>query len=75
MKIYKNNKWKIVFQIRYGYFKYQVIPLGFFNAPATFQGYINKILVEKLDIFIIVYLNNILIYIKDLVQPYVETVC
>ena len=37
-----------------------------FNAPASFQGYINKILVEKLDIFIIVYQDDILIYIDNL---------
>ena len=35
--------------------------IGLSNAPASFQGYINKILDEKLDIFIIVYLNDILI--------------
>lgn len=38
---------------------------GLFNIPANFQGYINKILVKKLDIFVVVYLNNIFIYIKD----------
>ena len=32
------------------------------NAPVSFQGYINKILAEKLDVFIIVYLDDILIY-------------
>ena len=50
------------------------MPLGLSNAPATFQGYVNKILAEKLDIFVVVYLDNILIYTKDLGQPYVETV-
>ena len=35
---------------------------GLTNAPASFQRYINKILAEKLDIFIIVYLDDILIY-------------
>ena len=42
------------------------MPFGLFNAPATFQGYVNKILAEKLDIIIIVYLDDILIYTKDL---------
>ena len=37
---------------------------GLSNTPATFQGYVNKILAEKLDIFIIVYLDDILIYTK-----------
>ena len=48
---------------------------GLSNAPATFQGYINKILAEKLDIFIIVYLDDILIYTKDLSQLHVEARC
>ena len=35
-----------------------------FNALASFQDYINKILAKKLDIFVIVYLNNVFIYIE-----------
>ena len=42
-----------------------MMPFGLINAPASFQGFINKILAEKLDIFVIVYLNNILIYTND----------
>ena len=38
------------------------MPFGQTNATASFQGYINKIFTKKLDIFIIVYLDNILIY-------------
>ena len=38
---------------------------GLTNAPASFQGYINRIFAEKLDIFVIVYLDNILIYTYD----------
>ena len=37
------------------------------NILASFQGYVNKILAKKLNIFIIIYLNNILICTKDLV--------
>ena len=51
------------------------MPFGLSYTPATFQRYVNKILVEKLNIFIIVYLNDILIYTKDPGQPHVETVC
>ena len=50
------------------------MPLGLSNATASFQGYINKILAEKLDIFVIVYQNDILIYTKDLGQGHVEAV-
>ena len=45
-----------------------------FNPPASFQGYINKILAKKLNIFIIFYLDNILIYTKDLGQTHVNAV-
>ena len=36
-----------------------------FNAPISFEDYIKKILAEKLNVFVIVYLNDILIYIED----------
>lgn len=39
----------------------------------SFQGYMNKIFAEKLDVFVIVYLDNILIYIKESSQSHVET--
>ena len=51
----------MAFQTRYGYFKYQMMSFRLFNTPASFQSYINKILAEKFNIFIIVYLNDILI--------------
>ena len=50
------------------------MPFGLSNAPAIFQGYVNKILAEKLDIFVIIYLDEILIYTKDPGQPHVEVV-
>ena len=75
IRIREGNKWKIAFRIWYGYFEYQVMPFGLSNTLATFQGYVNKIFAEKLDVFVILYLDNILIYIKDLGQPYVKAVC
>ena len=48
---------------------------SFSNTLAIFQRYINKILIEKLDIFVIVYMNNILIYTKDLNQLYIKAIC
>ncbi len=50
------------------------MPLRLINAPATFQGYINKILVEKLNVFMIVYLDDIFIYTKNKGKEYVEAV-
>ena len=45
-----------------------------FNVPASFQGYINMILAKKLNIFVIVYLDNIFIYTKDLGQAHIDAV-
>lgn len=42
------------------------------NIPTSFQSYINKILTEKLDIFVIVYPDAIFIYIKDQAEDYWE---
>ena len=47
---------------------------GLINVPASFQGYINKILTEKLDIFFIMYLDDILIYTKDDGDGHIATV-
>ncbi len=64
----------MAFYTKYGHFEYQVMPFGLSNAPANFQGYINKILAKKLDIFVVVYLDNILIYNEDPWQLHVEAV-
>ena len=47
---------------------------GLSNVPVSFQGYINKILAKKLDIFVIVYLDDIFIYIKNPSQAQVDAV-
>ena len=50
------------------------MPFGLTNALAIFQSYINKIFTEKLNIFVIVFLNNILIYTKDKTENHVQAV-
>ena len=74
MRIKEGDEWKTAFRTRYGHFEYYVMPFGLSNAPASFQGYINKILAKKLDVFVIVYLNDILIYTKDERQGHMEAV-
>lgn len=64
MRICKKNKYKTAFNTKYGYFVYQQIVFDLSNTLESFQGYIIKILVEKLDIFKIVYLDDIRIYIN-----------
>ena len=50
------------------------MPFGLSNALVTFQRYVNKVLAKKLDIFIIVYLDDILIYTKNPGQSHIEAV-
>lgn len=47
---------------------------SFSNIIASFEGQIYKILAMKLYIFIVVLLDNILIYNKDLKQPYIKVI-
>lgn len=49
----------------YSHFEYQIMSFELFNALASFEGYINIILDKKLDIFAMLYWDNILIYTKD----------
>ncbi len=74
IRIREGDKWKMAFRTRYGHFEYQVMPFGLTNAPITFQDYINKILTEKLDVFVIVYLDDILICIESEGKEYVQAV-
>ena len=74
MKIKEGNEWKTAFKTRYGHFEYQVMSFRLSNAPASFQCYINKILAKKLNVLVIIYLDNILIYTKDTGQGYVNVV-
>ena len=74
MRIKEGDKWKTAFKTRYGYFEYQIMPFELSNALASFQGYINKILAKKVDVFVIVYRNDILIYTEDAGQAHVDAI-
>ena len=74
MRIRKGDKWKTAFRTRYGHFEYQVMPFGLTNTPATFQYYINKIFMKKLNIFVIMNLDNIFIYTEDESKSHIQAV-
>lgn len=62
IRIAPGEEWKTAFRTRYGHFQYKVMPFGLRNAPATFQAFVNDVLREYLDSFVVVYLDDILIY-------------
>ena len=74
MRIKGGDKWKTTFWTRYGHSEYQVMLFRLSNIPASFQNYINKILPEKLNIFVIIYLDDTLIYTEDQGCGHVEAV-
>ena len=74
MRIREEDEWKTAFRTQYGNFEYQVMFFGLTNIPASLEGYINKILAEKLDIFVIMYMGDILIYTKDDGDSYIVAV-
>src|SRR6185369_1752224 len=65
LRIQKNDEWKTAFRTRYGHFEYLVMPFGLSNAPASFQAFINDVLRKYLDHFVVVYLDDILIYSRN----------
>jgi hypothetical protein len=60
--IRERDEWKTIFRIRYSYFEYKIIPFSLINAPAIFQTYINKTLINFININCVAYLNDIFIY-------------
>jgi len=66
VQIKKEEKWKTAFKTQLEHFKYIVMPFSLTNVPATFQSLVNNILQDYLDIFCIVYLNDIFIYLETL---------
>ena len=62
LRIAEGDEWKTAFRTRYGLFEYKVMPFGLTNAPASFQHLMNHNFRDMLDDFVIVYLDDILVF-------------
>ena len=64
--IVPGDEWKTTFRTCYGSYEWLVMPFGLTNAPAAFQCFVNTIFADMLNVCVVVYLDNILIYSEDM---------
>jgi hypothetical protein len=62
MRIKEGDEWKTAFKTKYGLFEYLIMPFGLSNTPAVFQHLMNNIFRDLLDVHVIIYLDDILIF-------------
>ncbi|MBW0529643.1 hypothetical protein O181_069358 [Austropuccinia psidii MF-1] len=62
LRIKEGDEHLTVFRTKYGSYEYLVMPFGLTNAPASFQNLMNDIFADFLDIFVVVYLDNIMVF-------------
>ncbi|KAF8748606.1 hypothetical protein RHS01_10699 [Rhizoctonia solani] len=65
VQVKEGDEWKTAFRTKYGLYKSLVMTFGLTNAPAAFQHFMNKLFKDLLDVCVIIYLDDILIYSKD----------
>ncbi|MBW0467139.1 hypothetical protein O181_006854 [Austropuccinia psidii MF-1] len=65
LRIKESDENLTAFRTKYGSYEYLVMPFGLANAPASFQNLVNNIFYELLDVYVVVYLKDIMVLSKS----------
>ena len=68
VKMKEEDVHKTTFKTQYGHYEFTVVPFGLINAPVRFMCLMNIIFIKYLDKFLLVLLDDILIYSKNEVE-------
>ncbi len=66
IRIREGDEWKTAFSTTTGHYEYLVMPFGLANSPSVFQSFINDVFRDMLNRWVIVYIDDILIYSTSL---------
>ncbi|KAL0199986.1 hypothetical protein M9458_003173, partial [Cirrhinus mrigala] len=73
IRIRAGDEWKTAFSTTTGHYEYLVMPFGLSNSPSVFQAMINDVFRDMLNKFVIVYIDDILVYSENL-QDHIQHV-
>jgi hypothetical protein len=73
IRIRKEDEWKTTFKCRFDHYQYRVMLFELANSSITFQAYINKTMHSYLDLFVLMYINDLLMFFS-FIEKHVEHV-
>ncbi len=73
IRIREGDEWKTAFSTTSGHYEYLVMPFGLVNSPSVFQAFVNDVFRDMLNCWVIVYIDDILIY-SDSYEDHVKQV-